>query len=471
MPFYPPLRIRRGDSAAQKAWKRRTASKLLELRSQLREHIFGKSGADEEAKTDKDEKQWLRVATWNIREFDSEKYGGRLTESYFYIAEIISQFDLVALQEVREDRHALEEVMSILGRKDWEYIATDVTEGTPGNRERMVFVYNKKKVWFRHIAGEITLKKASRIIYPHEAHLRDTSGLKLELPEGETLQSPRNVPTRKYRGQVKLDGDLTIKLPAGTKVELPKKSKLFFPDGFEVEPTGENGQIVLDQSATPTLAKQVMVDLPTSALAGDSLQFARTPFLVSFQCGWLKFMLCTVHIYYGKGKQGLKRRNDEIHKLTQFLAERAASESDSDADNYFIVLGDFNIIGRDHETWKSLHSNNFEVPEELTKLPGSNVSRNKAYDQIAFWKRPGRSRRGNTTLDVGQAGIFDFFKYVFQQGKDDEEGKEEKYYASKVRSNVTYREWRTYQMSDHLPMWLELRVDFGDDYLQRIAGD
>ena len=25
--------------------------------------------------------------------------------------------------------------------------------------------------------------------------------------------------------------------------------------------------------------------------------------------------------------------------------------------------------------------------------------------------------------------------------------------------------WRTFQMSDHLPMWLEVRTDYTDDYL------
>jgi len=32
-----------------------------------------------------------------------------------------------------------------------------------------------------------------------------------------------------------------------------------------------------------------------------------------------------------------------------------------------------------------------------------------------------------------------------------------------------YDDWRTYQMSDHLPMWVELRVDFGDEFLQAIV--
>jgi hypothetical protein len=28
-----------------------------------------------------------------------------------------------------------------------------------------------------------------------------------------------------------------------------------------------------------------------------------------------------------------------------------------------------------------------------------------------------------------------------------------------------YKDWRTYQMSDHLPMWIELKTDFSMEYL------
>ena len=30
--------------------------------------------------------------------------------------------------------------------------------------------------------------------------------------------------------------------------------------------------------------------------------------------------------------------------------------------------------------------------------------------------------------------------------------------------------WRTYQMSDHLPMWIELRTDYGKEYLSEKIG-
>jgi hypothetical protein len=35
----------------------------------------------------------------------------------------------------------------------------------------------------------------------------------------------------------------------------------------------------------------------------------------------------------------------------------------------------------------------------------------------------------------------------------------------------SYSGWRTYQMSDHLPMWVELQIDFGEEYLTAIAAD
>ncbi len=88
----------------------------------------------------------LPLATWNIRDFDSNKFGFgyRLPETIYHIAEIISCFDLVAVQEVNRDLSALEKVMGILGR-EWDYIVTDATEGPGGNEERMAFVFTPRR--------------------------------------------------------------------------------------------------------------------------------------------------------------------------------------------------------------------------------------------------------------------------------------------------------------------------------------
>jgi hypothetical protein len=107
----------------------------------------------------------LLLATWNIRDFDSNKFGfgPRRPETYYYIAEMIACFDLVAVQEVNRDLSALDKVMRILGR-EWDYIVTDTTAPPSGNDERMAFVYNREKVWFRKIAGEIVLPDGQLIV-------------------------------------------------------------------------------------------------------------------------------------------------------------------------------------------------------------------------------------------------------------------------------------------------------------------
>jgi hypothetical protein len=131
----------------------RCAERLLAMRKSLLPVRERKSDAS------------LLLATWNIRDFDSNKFkfGPRLPESFFYIAEIISCFDLVAVQEVNRDLSALEKVMRILGR-EWDYIVTDATEGPSGNEERMAFVYNTEKVLFRKVAGEIVLPDGQLIV-------------------------------------------------------------------------------------------------------------------------------------------------------------------------------------------------------------------------------------------------------------------------------------------------------------------
>jgi len=115
---------------------KRTAERLLKLREALEREIPERRIGGT-----------LLLATWNIREFDSATYGDRRDEPLLYIAEIIDHFDLVAVQEVRDNLKALERLMDLLGSW-WKHLLTDVTEGRPGNRERMAFLYDSRKVRF-----------------------------------------------------------------------------------------------------------------------------------------------------------------------------------------------------------------------------------------------------------------------------------------------------------------------------------
>lgn len=55
------------------------------------------------------------LATWNVREFGRSMFGVRGAEPIYYLAEVIDRFDLVAVQEVRDDLTLLHRLMRVLG--------------------------------------------------------------------------------------------------------------------------------------------------------------------------------------------------------------------------------------------------------------------------------------------------------------------------------------------------------------------
>lgn len=71
-------------------------------------------------------------------------------------AEIVSRFDVIALQETRRSTKALRFLLQTLG-PNWKVIASDVTEGSAGNGERLAFLYNANRVQPSGLVGEIVL--------------------------------------------------------------------------------------------------------------------------------------------------------------------------------------------------------------------------------------------------------------------------------------------------------------------------
>ncbi len=351
----------------KKEFRERTVKDLLRLRKNLDSQLPTKDADDN-----------VLIGSWNIRDLDKNSkrgFGKRNIASLFYIAEIISRFDVIALQEVN-NIGKLEEIMALLG-DNWDYIATDIVPGElGGNGERMTFVFDKRKVWFKNIAGEIVL--------------------------------PSN---------------LLI-----SKVQLETRGK--------------------------------------KVTAGK--QFRRTPFIVSFQSNWLRFDLCTVHIYYGSSSgDKLQERIDEINAIAKYLSKKSDYYLNHE-NKHLIILGDFNIVSREHETMDQLKKNDFFMPEEIGY---SNMLQNKAYDQIAF-KKQGRN------IDYNGAGVLEIFNWVYRSAdwksfmndmkasanfnkKVDDENNE-----NQVKKY--YKEWKTYHLSDHLPLWVQLTGDNANSYLNKI---
>jgi endonuclease/exonuclease/phosphatase family metal-dependent hydrolase len=331
---------------------RDVADRLLRLRTRLHHDL-----------PERNVTRSILLATWNLREFGrNEKRGRRLDESLLYIAEIISHFDLVAIQEVNQDLGDLQRLMKLLGNW-WDYIVTDVTPGPSGNEERMAFIYDGRKVKFDHLAGELVLA-----------------------PTKQGVRQP-----------------------------------------------------------------------------------ARSPFLCAFRTGWRRVSLCTVHIYYGTSKPNDATRVEEIRAIAKLLSTRndqRQNAADGEPENV-VLLGDFNIFNqRGDETSAALEEHRFVVPKALRRLPGTNLGQNKYFDQIAFHDPQGRLR-------TSAAGVFDFTQAIYGDGESDAyaqamERSGAPQPADAKERTASYREWRTFQVSDHFPLWLELRTDFSEAYLAKV---
>ena len=339
MPFYQDLDPNTVDG-------KRTIEKLIKLRYTLKEQVPTRT----QSKT-------LLLATWNIRDFDKPTYGYRLEEAFYYIAEMVSAFDIVAVQEVYRNLFAINKVMNILG-SNWKFIFSDATEGPQGNGERIAFLYDSRKIRFGGLAGEMVLP-----------NVKDENGNRVPIE-----------------------------------------------------------------------------------------QIWRTPLICGFTAGWAKFMLCGVHIQWGESTANSEERVREIHHVAEFLKKR--TEDPTAWARKLILLGDFNIFKRGDKTYQVLEEAGFKCPEPLLKKEYyTNTGKNKRqYDQILLRERKNK-------FEVISGGNFNFFDVVF---KDDEE----QIYRPLMKkpkssdSYKNYKQWRTHQMSDHLPLWVELRIDYADEYLE-----
>lgn len=284
----------------------------------------------------------LLVGTWNIAIFGGLSRGGwetkppgatpkRNLEHLVCIAEVVSRFDVCAIQEVKSELTALRTMMRVLG-PDYGFIVSDVTEGDPGNYERLAFVYDRRRIKASGLVGEIVIPK---------------------------------------------------------------------------EELGVTGSL--------------------------DLQFARTPYAVSFAASDKRFTLVTLHALFGETTEKKRRRRKELEKIAQWLWKQAG-EADEFNRN-FIALGDFNIDRRDDPYWQAFASTGLGAPlplqEARRNIAASTGGDDKYYDQIAWFQEGDLAK---LTLNYETAGSFVWTDYILQGMTNP---------AKKAR------------ISDHYPLWVE----------------
>lgn len=371
MPYYNRLKY----AFREKADRARVIKNLQDLSAHLDASVPAKDADGN-----------VLIATWNIRDFGKpgqrRGFGYRSKESLFYIAEVLSRFDFIAIQEINE-LDEFEEVMRILG-PDWDYITTDVTDTKlGGNGERLTYCFDKRKMWFKNISGEIVLPQSMLV----SKAVTDTE-------EGKKL----------YSGK----------------------------------------------------------------------QFRRTPFITRFQAGWFKFDVCTVHLYYGsESGDKLQQRIEEIDRVATYFgkrAERAAKEGRA-----LILLGDFNIVHPEHKTMKALTDAGFKVPQKLSEP--TNFSGTKYYDQIALVADQQvleQLDEEGAAPNLCRAGVLDIFEPIYreEQWSDYREQMKKSTNAEGLQTDAEfqdyYRDWLTYQWSDHRPLWVRIGTDDSADYLEKL---
>ena len=274
----------------------------------------------------------ILLATWNVREFGKKR---RLKTSLHLIAEIIGQFDLVTLVELRDDVRDLAEVMQFLGPY-WKVVFSDYIQDAGGNRERVAFVYDQRAVAFTGLAANAF--------------------------------TPRT-----------------------------KKGKEYVED----------------------------------------ISWWRPPYMASFRAGNFDFIVLGAHIRWGDGDQD---REGELLKIAEWIERRQKEKFVFDKDIF--VVGDFNIPNLQGPLYKAISSTGLRLPKALTGAVGTNLAKDKRYDQILQLPH-------FPDMYAAQGGVLDFYQ-----------GNHSKLFPG---ATLTKEEF-TYQVSDHLPLWLLVNTD--DDALR-----
>lgn len=302
---------------------------LKELKRRIHAHDLPPSSLD----------KTLKIATWNIREFGNPGRP-RTRKSLYYIAEILLQFDLIGVVELRENVSEMAEVLRILG-PTWDIIYSDYIEDAGGNRERVGYVFDNRACRFTGLAGN---------------------------------------------------------------ANEPRKKK-----GIEYLPEAS---------------------------------WWRKPFMASFQSGNFDFVVLTTHVRWGRGE---KNRAAELAMLADYVMARTVHDSSLDRD--LIVMGDFNIPSLDSPLYKAVVKRGLEMPASLAGITGSNLGKDKRYDQILH-------NPVYTTSLTRKGGVLDFIGNGWG--------------ALYPEAKSEFDQEFTYQLSDHLPLWVMIDIETDTEQLDQV---
>jgi len=221
------------------------------------------------------------------------------------------------------------------------------------------------------------------------------------------------------------------------RTDLRGLSKLqsMLPGNYKIlvtDPTGnyERFAFLYDKRTVINTGLACEIGFTVQASTHTGYQLHRMPYCVSFKAGRFDFVVVNAHIYCGSTTAEKNLREEEIKKLVEFINKRSKTDKSKVFDRDFFVVGDFNIKEMGDRFFDALVSEGFVMPDNMNTLK-TNFIRDKTFDKIAWVDRPSFSFSG-------KCNVIPFGEVLYQDASP-KGGKK--------------------QISDHLPLWAEFKVN------------
>ena len=210
----------------------------------------------------------------------------------------------------------------------------------------------------------------------------------------------------------------------------------------------ERAAYVLDKRAAGFTGRAAEADPPRKrneqGRYAPSFTWWRGAYIASFRSGNFDLAVVTVHPRWGSGEE---ERLVPLKELAKWARKRSRDERG--CDRGLFAVGDINIPSRDSELFGAVGRHGLKLPRALAALRESeattNLSRKAAYDQVLH-------RASNPGRFTDHAGVLDFCS-------GDRRG-----LYPEIESPRDF----AYQMSDHLPSWIQLDTWIEDGQLDAV---
>ena len=230
------------------------------------------------------------------------------------------------------------------------------------------------------------------------------------------------------------------------KTDLRGLSRLqkLLPGNYKIlvtDPTGnyERFAFLYDKRTVISTGLICEIGFTVSGKTHTGYQLHRMPYCASFRAGRFDFVIVNVHIYFGSDKGGEAQRQKEINELVDYVDKQSKANKNKRFDRDFFVVGDFNINQKGDQFFEALTHKGFKMPDNLATLC-TNFLRSKTFDKIAWVEK-------NSCSFTDNCNVVPFYKVLFQD-VEPQGGKAE--------------------ISDHLPLWAEFKINSLTNQLEQI---